>query len=225
MNPDKLFDYLEGKLPDWERAQLEEKLANDPQVQKEFAVARRIHANMRGDSREVLLEDDQETLRRGRRMALRVGTAFVVLMGLNVAIGLWFIAHKEGSNPNRKLLEEQMRKQLLDSAQRAAASLTPPPLGVSEITIPAQTGQLETVADKIVTLAQQAGGSATKELPDSNQIGVLVDLPAAREAEFRSGLAALTGTQAPPQSAPNDTAPSSTDKLSLIVHVIGPAKP
>ena len=43
MNPDKLFDYLDGKLPEWERTELEKQLAEDPQTQKEFAAARRIH--------------------------------------------------------------------------------------------------------------------------------------------------------------------------------------
>ena len=55
MNPDKLFDYLEGRLPAAERAALEERLMSDKQLQRELAVARQIHAGMRGDSREVLL--------------------------------------------------------------------------------------------------------------------------------------------------------------------------
>src|SRR6266542_3213699 len=55
MNPDKLFDYLEDRLPAAERAALEERLMSDKQLQRELAVARQIHAGMRGDSREVLL--------------------------------------------------------------------------------------------------------------------------------------------------------------------------
>jgi len=51
MNPDKLFDYLEGRLPASERAALEERLMSDKQLQREFAVARQIHAGMRGESR------------------------------------------------------------------------------------------------------------------------------------------------------------------------------
>src|SRR5438477_34936 len=55
MNPDKLFDYLEGRLPAPERAALEDRLMSDKQLQRELAVARQIHAGMRGDSREVVV--------------------------------------------------------------------------------------------------------------------------------------------------------------------------
>jgi anti-sigma factor RsiW len=47
MNPDKLFDYLDGKLPDHERKAVEERLMSDPTARREFDVARRIHASMR----------------------------------------------------------------------------------------------------------------------------------------------------------------------------------
>ena len=105
MNPDKLFDYLEGNLPPAERAALEEQLISDKQLQRELAVARQIHANMRGDSREVLLLPTQDVTEQGRKMALRVGAAFIVLMAVNVGIGLWLIARHETKNPNRSLLE------------------------------------------------------------------------------------------------------------------------
>jgi len=52
MNPEKLFDYLEGKLSETERTQLEERLAADPQLQRELAIAREMHRRSRG-SREV----------------------------------------------------------------------------------------------------------------------------------------------------------------------------
>src|SRR5947209_11196591 len=119
MSPDKLFDYLDGKLPDWERTKLEAEIADDPQLQREFAAARRIHSNMRGDSREVLVQDDAAANARGRKMALRIGTAFVILIGVNVAGGLLFIARHEAGNPNRKLLETQMRDQVTKSLQLA----------------------------------------------------------------------------------------------------------
>lgn len=224
MNPDKWFDYLEGKLPDWERTQLEEELATDPQLQREFAAARRIHSNMGSESREVLLQGDPATLQRGRKMALRVGTAFIILMGLNVVAGLWVIARKEAANPNHKLLEAQMQQQLKEAAQRAAATLTPPPLGLSDLTIPAAPGRLNSVADQVVAIAQRLGGSATKELPDPHHLGVLVDLPAGREPEFRAALAAMTGG-APASPSPKESTGDSGEKKSLIVHIVEPASP
>src|SRR5207247_6892061 len=124
MNPDKLFDYLEDRLPAAERAALEERLMLDKQLQRELAVARQIHAGMRGDSREVVLAARPDITEQGRKMALRVGVAFIILMAVNVGIGLWFIARYETRNPKRALLEKQMREQIAKSIEHAAASLT-----------------------------------------------------------------------------------------------------
>lgn len=226
MNPDKLFDYLDGKLPPGERTHLEEQLARDPQLQKEFAAARRIHGNMHGDSREVVLEGDPEMLARGRKLALRVGTAAVILMGLNVAIGLWVIAHKTASNPNRALLDEQVKQQVRESAQRAAANaMTPPPLGVFEITLMAAPQEMDALADKVVETAKRFGGTATRGLPDPEHIGVLVDLPASRESEFRAALTNAPGTPVAPAASPNESATSATEKKSFNVQIVPQAKP
>ncbi len=112
MNPDKLFDYLEGRLPAPERAALEERLMSDKQLQRELAVARQIRAGMRGDSREVVLPARPDVTEQGRKMALRVGVAFIILMAVNVGFGLWLIVRHESRNPNRALLETQMRSPL-----------------------------------------------------------------------------------------------------------------
>jgi len=187
MNPDKLFDYLEGRLPSSERAALEERLMSDEQLRREFAVARRIHAGMRGDSHEVVLAATPDVSPQGRNMAIRIGAAFMVLMFVNVGIGLYFIFRHESSNPNRPLLEAQMREQIAKSIARAE-TLTPAPnaLGVTEIKIPAETGKLDTVADKVVGIVSMLGGSAIKGLPDAGRLSVLVDLAANRESEFRA---------------------------------------
>src|SRR5207237_9201830 len=70
MNPDKLFDYLEGRLPAAERAALEERLITDKQLQRELAVARQIHAGMLAASREILLPSEPDMTEQGRKMAL-----------------------------------------------------------------------------------------------------------------------------------------------------------
>src|SRR6266550_1869040 len=124
MNPDKLFDYLDGRLSAAERAALEERLISDRQLQREFAVARQIHAGIRGDSREIILPPSPDVSEQGHKMAIRIGVAFMVLMFVNVGIGLWFIFKHESSNPNRPLLEAQMREQIAKSIERAA-TLTP----------------------------------------------------------------------------------------------------
>jgi len=237
MNPDKLFDYLEGRLPAAERAALEQRLISDKQLQRELAVARPIHAGMRGDSREVLWPSKPDVTEQSRKMALRVGTAFIILMAVNVAFGLWLIARHETRNPNRALLETQMREQITKSIERAAATLTPAPnaLGITEITIPAATGKLDAVADEVVTIASRFGGSATKGLPDQGRVTVLVDVPANRESEFRAAIASSVGEK--PESStfaeatadkptpataqePGSAIPATAEKKSFVVQIV-----
>jgi hypothetical protein len=197
MNPDKLFDYLEGRLPAAERARLEQRLISDKELQRELTVARQIHAEMHGDSREVLLTPPNDITEHGRKMALRVAAAFIVLMAVNVGIGLWFIARHEAKNPNRALLEKQMREQIANSLEHAAATFTPAPLGVDEIMLPAVTGKLEAVANEVVTIALRVGGSATKGLADEGRLSVLVDVPSNREPEFRVAISSMLGAALP----------------------------
>ena len=203
MNPDKLFDYLEGRLSPKQRADLEEQLMSDKQLQREFAVAQQIHAGMRGETREVVIPAPVDISENGRKMAIRIGVAFMVLMFVNVGIGLWFILRHESKNPNRPLLEAQMREQIAKSIERAA-TLTPAPdaLGVSEITIPAETGKLDSVADKVVAVVSELGGSATKGVGDKGRVSILVDIPANRESEFRAAVASLEGVVSPKSAAP-----------------------
>jgi len=223
MNPDKLFDYLEGRLSPRERAALEERLISDKQLQRELAVARQIHAGMQGDSREVVLPSQPDVTEQGRKMALRVGVAFIILMAVNVGFGLWLIVRHEARNPNRALLETQMRDQIVKSLEHAAATFTPAPLGVSEITVPVATGKLDTVADEVVTIASRLGGSATKGLQDRDRLSVLVDVPANAEQEFRATIEAITaerpGSPTPATTA-TATIPATGEKKSFVVQIV-----
>jgi hypothetical protein len=225
MNPDKLFDYLEGRLPVAERIALEQQLISDAQLQRELAVARQIHAGMRGDSREVLLPPTQDVTQQGRKMALRVGAAFIILMAVNVGIGLWLIARHETKNPNRALLEKQMQEQIANSLEHAAATFTPTPLGVNEIMVPAATGKLQALADEVVTIASRFGGSATKGLPDQGRLSVLVDLPSNREPEFRAAILSIVGATQPGSTpaatqGPESTIPATGQKTSFVVQIV-----
>jgi len=226
MNPDKLFDYIEGRLSPKERAALEQRLMSDKQLQREFAVARQIHAGMRGDSQEVVLPAPPDVSEQGGKMAIRIGVAFMVLVLVNVGIGLWFIFRHESKNPNRPLLEAQMREQIAKSIERAEA-LTPAPnaLGVSEITIPAETGKLDSVADKVVAVVSKLGGSATKGVPDARRVSILVDIPANRESEFRAAVASLEGGGSPESSAfaeatADKPTPATGEKKSFVVQIV-----
>ena len=221
MNPDKLFDYLEGRLSPTERAALEEQLIADKELQREFAVARQIHTGMRGDSREVVLPASPDVPEQGRNMGIRIGVAFMVLMLVNVGIGLYFIFWHETKNPNRPLLEAQMREQIAKSIERAGA-LTPAPnvLGVTEITIAAAAGKIDTLANEVVTIAGRLGGSATKGLQDSGRLNVLVDVPSNREQEFRDAVASISGNT--PGATPPVTAkaPATAEKKSFVVQIV-----
>jgi anti-sigma factor RsiW len=226
MNPDKLFDYLEGRLPAVERAALEQRLVSDTQLQRELAIARQIHAGMRGDSREVLLPPRPEATEQGRKIALRLGAAFMVLMAVNVGIGLWLIARHETKNPNRALLEKQMRDQIANSLEHAAATFTPAPLGVGEIMVPVAPEKLEPVADEVVTIASRMGGSAIKGLPDHGRLSVLVDLPSNREPEFRMAISSILGTaehavtQGRSEGSPEATPWATGEKKSFVVQIV-----
>ena len=225
MNPDKLFDYLEGRLSPKERAALEEQLMSDKQLQREFAVARQIHAGMRGESREVVLPAPPDVSGQGRQMGIRIGVAFMVLMFVNVGIGLYFIFWHESKNPNRPLLEAQMREQIAKSIEHAEA-LTPAPnvLGVSEITIQAETGKLDAVADTVMAIVSGLGGSATKGVPDAGRLSILVDLPPNRESEFRNAIASVGGVKPESSASAEATADKSTpaigEKKSFVVQIV-----
>ena len=231
MNPDKLFDYLDGRLTPSERAALEERLRSDKQLQREFAVARQIHAAMRGDSQEVVLPALPDVPEQGHKMAIRVGVAFMILMLVNVGIGLWFIFKHESKNPNRPLLEAQMREQIAKSIERAAA-LTPSPnaMGVSEITITVATGKLDNVASEVVMTAARLAGSATKGLQDNNRLTVLVDLPSNREQEFRAQITSIPEEKPAPSTLAKATAakaipateatPAAGEKKSFVVQIV-----
>src|SRR5262249_7381990 len=152
---------------------------------------------------------------------IRIGVAFMVLMFVNVGIGLWFIFKHESSNPNRPLLEAQMREQIAKSIERAA-TLTPAPnaLGVSEMIIPAENGKLDAVADEVVAIVSRFGGSATKGIPDRGRVSILVDVPANRESDFRSAIA-LIGGETPGSPIPATAVTGKiTEKKSFAVQII-----
>jgi hypothetical protein len=199
MNPDKLFDYLDGKLPDHERQAVEDRLMSDATARREFDVARRIHASMRenqSDRPEVLDELSEETAARGRRLARQVGLAFIVLVAMNVLLGLVYITHHESKNPNRQLLGEQAREHLRKSLENAAGTtLNPPPLGIGGLQVTTETGQSGSVADEIVGAAGKFPGSATKGVLDNGRTQVLVEIPGKSAPDLKNAISSLPGVK------------------------------
>jgi hypothetical protein len=180
---------------------------------------------MHGDSREVILPPSPDISEQGHKMAIRIGVAFMVLMFVNVGIGLWFIFRHESKNPNRPLLEAQMREQIAKSIDRAA-TLKPAPnaLGISEITIPAGNGKLDAVADEVVAIVSRFGGSATKGVPDKGRVGIFIDIPANLEQEFRTVIQSITGGSPQPTTSarppePGSPTPATGEKKSFVLQI------
>lgn len=215
MNPDKLFDYLDGKLPPNERAELEERFMSDPQARQELAVARQIHASM-GKSREVVGIAEAPITERGAVLARRIMSVFIVLVGLNVAFGIYaifFMKHRQSGHEQT----EKNRAELAQSLSNAAATALPTPtLGVEEITFNAPAAERDGLANKVVSAASQSGGTATKGLSNENGILIFAEIPTLRLNEFREALKKLGAAIAEPASEANPA-----EKTILQVRIAG----
>ena len=215
MSPEKLFDYLEGKFTAEEREAFERQLSTDSQLQRELAIAREMHRRSRG-SREVLGErEDPEIPLPAKPLGRWLVTAFAALVLLNVLVGIAFIIGRKNGTGEIRAREAATRKQLESSLQKPAETSLPLPTIGDEIHLPAAAADRDRVADNVLVLAQQAGGSAVKAPPDSNGINVVVDLPANRSDDFRRSLIPL----APPDYSPAPSAPSTSPGQRLILQV------
>ena len=195
MNPDKLFNYLEGKLPPAEREKLEDQLVRDPELQREFAMARKIHDRMSGDVREVLLDEPPRGADRSRRLMLRITIIFLALIFINTLVGVITIGILESKRHRIQKAAEQNRKDVTSALQKAATDALPTPtLDVDEIKIPVPAGQEDATVEKINAAAKQAGGSAAKNLSNENGTLVFAEVPADHSSQFRDALTKMGAT-------------------------------
>lgn len=214
MNPDKLFDYLEGKLSPEERAELEERLMSDPVARRELTVARQIHAEMR-DSREILGVAEPTLEERGAVLGRRIAIAFAVLVFANVVFGIYAIAFMKQKEKAR-VSTEQNRSELTESlARTAAVALPTPSLEVDEIKFTAPVAEQDRLANKVIAAAKQVGGSATKGLADQQGVLLFAEVPTARLNDFRDSMKKFGATL--PSSA---AAPSAGEKNILQIRII-----
>ncbi len=215
MNPDKLFDYLDGKLSPGDRAQLEEKLMSDAQLRREFAVARDIHRTG-GGSREVIIpSEDPRKIARSALITRRVAAACAGLVLLNVFVGIAFIVGKNRKKENFSAKEAGIRKQLETSLGNVAKNGLPPPSFVAQdIQLTAPRAEWPQVAERVTAAATAFGGSAAKGLPAEEAMTVVVDIPTQREKEFRETVVSAaaiapmpavgSGTATAPAPSPNE---------------------
>jgi len=204
MNPDKLFDYLEGKLDPATRAELENRVMSEPELQRELALARQIHSRIR-DSRAVLDQLHRSAeVNRGAVLGRRIAIIFTVLVFLNVLFGIYaigFMGKKQRASPPN----EQSQQELTRALQNAAATALPTPtLDVDEIKVPATKAQEGGVAEKIMAAAKECGGSAARNLSNDNGLLLFAEIPAVQENSFRDKLARLGA--APSKAAENTPA-------------------
>jgi hypothetical protein len=193
MNPDKLFDYLDGKLSGTERAALEERFMNEPELRRELAVARQIHAQM-GDSREIVGVAEPTPEERGPVLARRITIIFSVLVFANVLFGIYAIAFMKKRDRGQMSVEKN-RTDLAESLSRSAAAALPTPsLDIDEIKFSAPVPEQDKLANKIIAAAKQAGGSGTKGLADQNGILLFAEIPTARLNDFRESMKRLGAT-------------------------------
>jgi anti-sigma factor RsiW len=216
MNPDKLFDYLEGKLSPNERADLEERLMSDPQLRRELTVARKIHADT-GDSREIVGVTEPALEERGAILGRRVAIAFSVLVFANVVFGIYAIAFMK-KKERTQLNTEQNRTELAESlARTAAVALPTPSLDVEEIKFTAPVREQDKLANKIVAAAKRLGGSGTKGLADQQGVLLFAEIPTARLNEFREAMKKLGATL---PAVPSE--PRAGDKAILQLRIVSP---
>lgn len=222
MNPDKLFDYLDGKLSPADRAALEEQLTSDEQLRRQFNVAREIHRGG-GISREVVQPPDDPE--RGARLSRRIGIAAIVLVFLNVAAGLTYIAFKGQPKP-RGRVDPAVRQQVETSLDAAAKNAMPVPNFIpADIRITAPRGDWDNAAARIIYAAERFGGSGLTAPPDENMLTVVADVPTAREEEFRRAVEAIASGAAAPTLSPAPVAsPGDGEKRTIVqVRIIDPA--
>ena len=215
MNPDKLFDYLDGRLSPEERAALEERFMSEPELRRELAVARQIHFQM-GDSREVVGFAEPTPEQRGPVLARRIMIVFSILVFANVLFGIYAIAFMK-KRDRAQTSVDQNRTQLAESLARAgAAALPTPSLDIEEIKFTAPVGEQNGLADNILTEAKNAGGSAAKGLADEHGILLFAEIPTGRLNEFREAMKKLGGT------VPGEVEASAGDKTILQVRILSP---
>ena len=138
-----------------------------------------------------------------------------MLRFVNVFIGIIFII---GRKPKNDLgpQEAAIRAQLTESLEKMAGAALPAPIIADEIKITASASERDAVANKIIAIATQLGGSGTKALPEASGIVVWVELPGDRERSFREALIPLGATSAAAGSSAEKVAQPNEKKILQI---------
>ena len=214
MNPDKLFDYFEGKLSPNERAELEELFMSDPELRQELAVARQIHNRMR-ESREILSAAGPTLEERGAVLSRRIAVAFAVLVFANVVFGIYAIAFMKKKDRAQVSIEQNRTELAQSLARTAAVALPTPSFDVDEIKFTVPVAEQDRLANKVIAAAKQFGGSGTKGLVDQKGVLIFAEVPTVRLNDFRDSMKKLGATL---PAAPTD--PKTGEKVILQLRIV-----
>ena len=166
--------------------------------------------------------DDIEIPQPNSKLGPRLAAAFAALVALNVTVGLLFIIgnkKSEKSSPGLGAKELAAREQIAASLEKSAETAFPvPTLDVDEIRLTAAPSEREEMANNVVMLAKQHGGSATKAPPDDTGITVLAEMPTNRAEEFRRSLAPLAPADFS-ETKPSRETRSMSDKVNIYVRI------
>jgi len=217
MTPDKLFDYLDGKLSPADREQLEKQLANDSQLLRQLAVARDIHRNMRGSREVVMPSEDPETVARGGRLGRQIAVAAMVLVFLNVVGGLAVITWKSKKPAGQQRHEMATRQQLEESLGAAGRKALPTPsLADDEINLAMPRSEWDRLALSVISAAEAVGGVAIRDDREEEVI-INASLPRSRAGEFRRQILG------PNAAGPSQSNPAG-DTATIQVHIAEAAR-
>jgi hypothetical protein len=236
MTPQEWFNYLDGTMPEPQRKELADRLQANTILQRELAAAEVLWAERQKkpgkEINEVVApapspapaqvtvespEQERETAARGARISRKFALWFIILVFINVGFGVWYIAfrQKKAVTPHQ---QTALREQVTSAAQAAAQEALPAPtLDTSDVKIVAPAAQHDELANKIMALANELGGSAAKALADAKGFTVLADIPTDFLPEFRQRLVALGAPPAPPMPTPppGESAPTKIYQVRL----------
>jgi anti-sigma factor RsiW len=206
MNPDKLFDYLDGKLAPADRTALEEQLMSDAQLRQQFQVAREIHRSGKQAREVIVTSEDPVVAGRGARLGRQIATAAFVLVVLNVIGGLAIIGWKFHKPADNRRHDAAVRQQLEESLGAAGKNALPPPsLNDDEISLSATRAEWDKLASAVTAAAEGVGGSAIREDREA-EIIVTASIPRSRAGDFRRQILGPTASVPPNTNAAGETA-------------------
>jgi hypothetical protein len=135
-----------------------------------------------------------------------------VLVGLNVAFGIYAIFFMKNKQHARERSEQNRTALAQSLSQTAAIAMPTPRLDVEEIKFIAPASNQQKLANTVIDEAKAVGGSAAKGLDNDQGVLIFAELPASRVNDFREALSRLGGTEPPPP-------PTTGEKMILQVRI------